>query len=65
MKNPPKSDVVFTVDQLKYLESIYPQQIHSPASSEAAMRYYFGTQAVLETVRSKTRGINIREIQTP
>lgn len=47
--------VLFHREQLKYLESIFPQQVLNPDKSEAAMRHYFGTQAVIEHIRTRTK----------
>lgn len=53
-----KEDVHFSTAQLKYLEALYPQTVYGAGASEAAMRHYFGQQAVIESVRSKTRGLS-------
>jgi hypothetical protein len=57
---PDFSTVSFTVAQLQYLEHVFPDRVFYPNSSETEMRHYFGTRAVVEAVRSKTRGLNGR-----
>jgi hypothetical protein len=53
-----QSDVFFSVAQLRYLETLYPQVAMTPSNSEADMRHYFGKQEVIATVRRKTRGLH-------
>ena len=55
-------DVFFTVAQLQYLETLFPQVVYGPTAPEAAMRHFFGQQAVIEAVRNRTRGLNARTI---
>ena len=55
-------DVFFSVAQLQYLETIFPQVVYGPTAPEAAMRHFFGQQAVIEAVRTRTRGLNARTI---
>ena len=55
-------DVFFSVAQLQYLETIFPQVVYGPTSPEAAMRHFFGQQAVIEAVRNRTRGLNARTL---
>lgn len=55
-------DVFFSVAQLQYLESLFPQVVYGPTAQEAAMRHFFGQQAVIEAVRNRTRGLNARTI---
>jgi len=52
----PRNDVQFSTEQLKYLQSIFPIVVLGCNASEAEMRYYFGTQAVLAEVERRTRG---------
>jgi len=52
------NDVHFTPAQLQYLEYNFPNIVLNANSTEAEMRHYFGTQAVLRLVRLKTRGLN-------
>lgn len=39
-------EVFFTVAQLQYLETLFPQVVYGPSAQEAAMRHFFGQQAV-------------------
>ena len=55
-------DVFFSVAQLQYLETLFPQVVYGPTAPEAAMRHFFGQQAVIEAVRNRTRGLNARTI---
>ena len=55
-------DVFFYVAQLQYLETLFPQVVYGPTAQEAAMRHFFGQQAVIEAVRNRTRGLNARTI---
>ena len=55
-------DVFFSVAQLQYLETLFPQVVYGPTAQEAAMRHFFGQQSVIEAVRSRTRGLNARTI---
>ena len=55
-------DVFFSVAQLQYLETLFPQVVYGPTAPEAAMRHFFGQQAVIEAVRNRTRGLNARII---
>ena len=55
-------DVFFYVAQLQYLETLFPQVVYGPTAPEAAMRHFFGQQAVIEAVRNRTRGLNARTI---
>ena len=55
-------DVFFTVAQLQYIETLFPQVVYGPTAPEAAMRHFFGQQAVIEAVRNRTRGLNARTI---
>ena len=55
-------DVFFYVAQLQYLETLFPQVVYGPTAPEAAMRHFFGEQAVIEAVRNRTRGLNARTI---
>ena len=55
-------DVFFSVAQLQYLETLFPQVVYGPNAPEAAMRHFFGQQAVIEAVRNRTRGLNARTI---
>jgi len=55
-------DVFFSVAQLQYLETLFPQVVYGPTAPEAAMRHFFGQQAVIEAIRSRTRGLNARTI---
>lgn len=57
---PDFSAVSFTVAQLQYLEHLFPERLFYPNSSENEMRHYFGTRAVVDAVRSRTRGLNGR-----
>jgi hypothetical protein len=57
-------DVHFSPQQLEYLERIYPQTVLPATATEAACHRYFGTQAVLQTVREKTRGITGQTLPT-
>lgn len=57
------NDVFFSVAQLQYLETLYPHVVMNATSSEQAMRHYFGQQAVVESVRRRTRGLNAQTIQ--
>lgn len=54
----PSNTVSFTPNQLQYLEKVFPQVVFTASSDEASMRHYFGSQAVLQVIRSKTRGLN-------
>jgi len=54
----PVAEVFFTEAQLRYLEAVYPAVVMGCTAPEAALRQYFGQQAVLDTVRRKTRGIS-------
>jgi len=60
-----KSDVVFTFAQLRFLEELFPNAVLGPHASEAAMRYYFGSQAVVQAVRERTRGLNATKSGSP
>lgn len=53
-----QADVFFSVAQLQYLETLFPQVVLGPSATEEAMRHYFGQQAVLLAVRTRTRGLN-------
>ena len=55
-------DVFFSVAQLQYLETLFPQVVYGPTAQEAALRHFFGQQAVIEAVRNRTRGLNARTI---
>lgn len=55
-------DVFFSVAQLQYLETLFPQVVYGPTAPESAMRHFFGQQAVIEAVRNRTRGLNARTI---
>lgn len=55
--------VVFSQDQLAYLESVFPSLILGPNSSEGHMRYFFGQMSVIDVIRSKTRGNTARLAQ--
>lgn len=55
-------DVFFSVAQLQYLETLFPQVVYGPTAPEAAMRHFFGQQAVIEAVRNRTRGLSARTI---
>ena len=55
-------DVFFYVAQLQYLETLFPPVVYGPTAPEAAMRHFFGQQAVIEAVRNRTRGLNARTI---
>lgn len=55
-------DVFFSVAQLQYLETLFPQVVYGPTAPEAAMRHFFGQQAVIEAVRNRTRGLNARTV---
>lgn len=55
-------DVFFSVAQLQYLETLFPQVVYGPTSTEVAMRHFFGQQSVIEAVRNRTRGLNARTI---
>ena len=35
-------DVFFSVAQLQYLETLFPQVVYGPSAPEAAMRHFFG-----------------------
>ena len=59
---PRTDDVFFSVAQLQYLETLFPQVVYGPSAPEAAMRHFFGQQAVIEAVRNRTRGLNARTI---
>lgn len=59
------SDVRFSPDQLKYLESLFPHVVMPVTASEAALRQYFGTQSVIQAVKDKTRGVSAQNIPTP
>lgn len=48
------SEVRFSPSQLKYLTDLFPQVVLGPHATEADMRYYFGQQSVVNTVRMKT-----------
>lgn len=56
----PTDDVFFSVAQLSYLEALYPPTVLSASNSEAQMRHYFGQQAVLDSIRRRTRGLNAK-----
>lgn len=60
---PRTDDVFFTVAQLNYLETLFPHVVLGATASESAMRHYFGQQAVIEAVRSRTRGLNARTVR--
>lgn len=51
------SNVVFTPMQLEYLQSLYPATVFGPTATEAQLRQYMGTQAVIEAVAKRTRGL--------
>ena len=53
----PTDIVQFTPLQLEYLEALFPQVVYNANHTEASMRHYFGTQAVLQAVRNKTNGL--------
>lgn len=53
-----QADVFFSVAQLQYLETLFPQVVFSPSASVEAMRHYFGQQDVVQAVRRRTRGLN-------
>ena len=55
-------DVFFSVAQLQYLETVFPAVVYHHNSTEAAMRHYFGQQAVIDAVRKRTRGLNAKTI---
>ena len=55
--------VFFSPAQLQYLEEQFPEIVHGPNATEAAMRQYFGQRSVLHVVRSKTRGLNPAIVQ--
>ncbi len=55
-------DVFFSAAQLQYLETLFPQVVYGPTAPEAAMRHFFGQQAVIDAVRNRTRGLNARTI---
>ena len=55
-------DVFFSVAQLQYLETLFPQVVYGPTAPESAMRHFFGQQAGIEAVRNRTRGLNARTI---
>lgn len=59
----PYDDVFFSPAQLHYLESLYPYTVLNPANSEAQMRYYFGQQSVLDSIRRRTRGLNAKSYE--
>ncbi len=52
--------VFFSPGQLQYLENLFPHVVQPHTAPEAALRHYFGSQAVLEAVRRKTRGLSPR-----
>lgn len=54
------NEVFFTPAQLGYLEQLFPAVVLGSTTTEAAMRHYFGQQAVLTAVRNRTRGIQPR-----
>ena len=54
----PNDDVFFSVAQLQFLESLYPQIVLNSNCTEAAMRHYFGQQDVISSIRRRTRGLN-------
>lgn len=56
-------EVFFTPAQMRYLEDNFPHVVLPPTATEATMRYYFGQQSVLESVRRKLRGVSTRTIQ--
>jgi len=53
----PSNTVTFTPLQLQYLESVFPAMVFPSTATENSVHQYFGTQSVLETVRSKTSGL--------
>lgn len=53
----PSNIVTFTPLQLQYLETVFPQVVLPPTTTENAVHHYFGTQDVLSVVRSKTQGM--------
>jgi len=61
--NHKSNEVTFTPNQLQLLEQQFPPVVLTANSTEAQMRHYFGTQAVLEYVRGKTRGLSSKVVQ--
>lgn len=55
--------VEFSTTQLEYLESVFPQCVLQHSHTEAQMRHYFGTQAVIDVVRGRTRGLSKERTQ--
>ena len=53
----PTDIVQFTPLQLEYLQTMFPQIVYNANHTEASMRHYFGSQAVLNVVREKTSGL--------
>lgn len=52
---PYNQSLQFTAEQLKKLEEVFPRVVLGPNASEADMRHYFGTQAVMQFIRLRTR----------
>lgn len=61
-RSQPVDDTQFSPSQLQYLESMYPPVVLGPSATESEMRYYFGQQAVLDTIRRRTRGLNPQRV---
>lgn len=43
--------VRFTVEQLAFLERLFPEQVFTHQTTEAQMRHYHGQRNVIDTVR--------------
>ncbi len=43
--------VRFTVEQLAFLEKLFPEQVFTHQTTEAQMRHYHGQRNVIDTVR--------------
>ena len=50
-------DVFFSVAQLQYLETLFPQVVYGPTAPESAMRHFFGQQAVIEAAQVRAKPI--------
>lgn len=46
-------DVHFTRDQLELLETVFPERIMLPSSSEATMRFYMGQRSVVKFIEQR------------
>lgn len=50
-----ESKVMFHHEQVKYLEKMFPERVHTPKNTPEEMYYYAGVRAVVAFIRERQK----------